>query len=136
MAVTGVGSSTPKVVSQDQVGLAGVTSETFMKLLITQLKNQDPTQPVGNDQLLQQLSSMRNLQANVELTGTLKALGTNQQLSAGAALIGKLVTGKNANNADVYGVADHVSVTNGSTYVGWGSTEIPLTSVTGVYPGQ
>lgn len=136
MAVSGVGSSTPKTVSQDQVGMNGVTSDTFMKLLITQLKNQDPTQPVGNEELLQQLSNMRNLQANIELTGTLKSLGTNQQISSGAALIGKVVTGTNAQNASVYGLADHVSVTGGVAYVGWGETEIPLSSVTGVYPVQ
>lgn len=136
MAVSGVGSSTPKVVSADQIGMNGVTSDTFMKLLITQLKNQDPTEPVGNEQLLQQLSNMRNLQANIELTGTLKSLGTNQQISSGASLIGKVVTGKNAQNADVYGLADHVTVNGGIAYVGWGETEIPLSSVTGVYPVQ
>lgn len=136
MAVSGVGSSTPKTVTQDQIGLNGVTSDTFMKLLITQLQNQDPTQPVGNEELLQQLSNMRNLQANIELQGTLKSLGTNQQISSGASLIGKVVTGKDAQNADVYGLADHVTVNGGVAYVGWGNTEIPLSSVTGVYPVQ
>lgn len=136
MAVDGVNgsSSTPKVVSKDQIGLNGVTSDVFMKLLIEQLKNQDPTEPVGNDQLLNQLSSMRALQANVELTDTLKTFGTNQQISAGASLIGKFVIGTDDNNANVYGVADHVTVKDGSAYVGWGETEIPMKNISGVYP--
>lgn len=137
MPVTGVSSSNPpKIVTQDQVGLNGVTSDVFMKLLITQLKNQDPTQPVGNEELLQQLSNMRNLQANIELTSTLKGFSTNQQISSGASLIGKVVVGNDAQNKEVYGVADHISVKAGSAYVGWGETEIPLSSVTGVYPVQ
>lgn len=138
MAVNGVNgsSSTPNVVSKDQVGLNGVSSDVFMKLLIEQLKNQDPTQPVGNDELLQQLSSMRNLQANVELTDTLKGFATNQQISAGSALIGKFVTGTDDKNASVYGVADHVSVKDGNAYIGWNDTEIPLKNVSGVYPVQ
>src|SRR5262245_13028553 len=121
MAVSGVNgsSSTPTVVDKDKVGLNGVTSDVFMKLLIEQLKNQDPTEPVGNEELLQQLSAMRNLQANVELTDTLKGFATNQQISAGASLIGKFVTGTDADNKNVYGVADHVTVKDGDAYVGW-----------------
>src|SRR5689334_14930971 len=85
--------------------LTNLTSNNFLKLLITQLQNQDPTQPVGNDELLQQLSAMRALQSNVELSDTLNNLANNQAISSGAAFLGKIVTGTNANQQPVTGIA-------------------------------
>lgn len=133
MAVNSVGSSSqPQIVDKDKIGFNGLTSDTFMKLLIAQLQNQDPTQPVGNEELLQQLSSMRNLQSNIELSATLKGLASNQQVSAGAAFLGKRVTGLNADRVEVTGVADRVFLRDGSLVLGMGRDEVKVSDVTGV----
>lgn len=110
-------------------GLSALTPEDFLKLLITQLQNQDPTQPMDNGQLLSQLSSMQSLQSNIDLRTTLDGLTLNQQLSEGASLIGKTITGTDGNNNSVSGVVDHVAVRSGVSYVGFGTTEIPVSSV-------
>jgi len=138
MAVSGITSSTttgttdPPVVDKDKTGFNSLTSDTFLKLLITQLQNQDPTAPMGNDELLNQLSNMRNLQANIELSDTLKSFGQNEKMSSGAALLGKLITGTNADNKEITGVADRVFVQNGDTLVGIGTDQVSLGKVTGV----
>lgn len=137
MAVSGITSSnssstTPAVVDKDKTGFNGLTSDTFLKLLITQLQNQDPTAPMGNDELLQQLANMRNLQANIELSDTLKSFGQDQQMSSGAALLGKIITGTTASNKEVNGIADRVFLRDGNTIVGIGTEEVALSKVTGV----
>jgi len=136
MAVSGVngGSQTSNngSVASDQQGFAGLTADHFMKLLITQLQNQDPMEPVGNEQLLNQLSIMRNLQANIELTDSLKGITSNQQLSTAAGFIGKTVTGMTADQEDVTGVAERAFLREGAAYVAVGSKEIPLANVTSV----
>jgi len=133
MAVDGVnGTSQPAIVNKDQTGFNALTSETFLKLLITQLQNQDPTAPVGNEELLQQLSSMRSLQSNIELSDTLKDLNTNQQITSGASFLGTIVTGTTSNNKSVTGVADRVFVDNGNTILGIGDDNVPVKNVTGV----
>ena len=136
MSVSGISSassttsSTPATSSSN--GFGSLTSTDFLKLLITELQNQDPTQPTSNAELLQQLSSMQGLQSNLDLSKTLTALSANQQLSSGASFLGKSITGTDANNNSVTGVADRVLVQNGSTVIGIGNSEIPLANVTGV----
>lgn len=113
-------------------GFAALTSQDFMKMLLAELKNQDPTQPVSNSDLLQQLSQMQSLQSNVELNSTLSSFASNQQITSGASFLGKLVTGTDANKKPVSGIADSVSSQNGTVTIGVGSSSIPIANLTGV----
>jgi flagellar basal-body rod modification protein FlgD len=134
MAVNGVGSTSTDVpiVDKEKTGFAGLNSETFMKLLITQLQSQDPLEPMGNDELLSQISMMRNLQANIELGDAMKSITSNQQLSTAAAFIGREVTGTSFDQGEVSGVADRAFLRDGAAFVGVGTAEIPLSQVTTV----
>jgi flagellar basal-body rod modification protein FlgD len=137
MSVTGVtstGSSASSATSaaSSSSGFNGLDSTAFLKLLITQLQNQDPTQPTSNEELLQQLSAMRSLQSNIELSDTLKSFASNQDLTAGASFLGKSITGTDANNNQVAGVADRVFVQDGKTILGIGNSEVPLANVSAV----
>jgi flagellar basal-body rod modification protein FlgD len=113
-------------------GFAALTSQDFLKMLITELQNQDPTQPVSNSELLQQLSQMQALQSNVELNTTLSNLSNNQQVSSGASFLGKVVSGTDAKNNPVNGVADSVFLQNGTLMIGVGSSALSIANVTGV----
>jgi flagellar basal-body rod modification protein FlgD len=130
-AVSSTGAGVP-VVDRSQTGFAGLNSETFMKLLITQLQSQDPLEPMGNDELLSQISMMRNLQANIELGDAMKSITSNQQLSTAATFIGKTVTGVAADDSEVSGVADRAFLRDGLAYVGIGQAEVPLSQITTV----
>jgi len=135
MAVSGVNntnSTDAQVVDKSKTGFNGLTSDTFLKLLIAQLQNQDPTAPVGNDELLQQLSSMRSLQSNIELSDTLKAFNNNQQVASGAAFLGKVVTGTNADQKEVTGIADRVFLAEGKLMIGMGTDSVEISKITGV----
>lgn len=39
-----------------------LTSQDFLKLLVTQLTYQDPLDPMGNEELLRQISSIREIE--------------------------------------------------------------------------
>ena len=120
------------VVERDQIGFAGMTSDTFMKLLITELQNQDPLSPMESSDMLNQLSMMRNLQANIELADALEAITSNQQLSTAAAFIGKQITGKDSNQNEVNGVVDRAFLRDNQAYVGMGNVEVLLSQVDSV----
>jgi len=120
------------VVESDQIGFAGLNADTFMTLLITQLQNQDPLDPTGNEELLNQLSTMRNLQSNIELGDAMKAITTNQQLSTAATFIGKTVSGTALDQTQVSGVAERAFLRDGQAYVGVGTAELPLSGVEAV----
>ena len=105
-------SSTGQTVDPSTQGFNGLTSQDFLKLLITELQSQDPTQPMDNSQLLNQLSQMRNLQASIDLDSSLNSLTMSQQLNAGASFLGKTVTGSDANHNSVTGVVSSVLLQN------------------------
>ena len=71
-----------------------LTGEDFFKLLIAQLSNQDPLEPTSNQELLQQISSIRDIELSTTLTESLKSLTHQQRYASAAGLIGNYVTGR------------------------------------------
>lgn len=91
-------SATTSTTSSDPVrptnAVAGLGTDDFLGLLIAQLRMQDPLEPMGNQELLEQLAAIRDIQASTSLTAQLGQLASQQQLSSAAGLIGHYVTGK------------------------------------------
>ncbi len=71
---------------------AGLSSQDFMRLLTTQLTAQDPLEPMGNEELLRQISSIRDIELSTNLTQSLQRLTGQQNFSSASGLIGKYVT--------------------------------------------
>jgi len=68
-------------------------SDDFLKLLIMQLRDQDPLEPVDNAELLQQISSIREIELSTTLTESLRTLTGQQRFASASSLIGQYVTG-------------------------------------------
>lgn len=72
-------------------GTASEQQDKFLKLLITQLKNQDPLNPLDNAQMTTQIAQMSSLQGIEKLNATLESLASNltgNQAMQAAALVG------------------------------------------------
>jgi flagellar basal-body rod modification protein FlgD len=141
MAINGVsgssGSNSAATVDPQQTGFNALTADSFLKILVTQLQNQDPTNPVSNEDLLNQISSLRALQSNIELGQTLKSLSLNQQLASGTSYIGKAVTGtatgSDGKPTEISGVVDRVMIRNGSTLLGIGNQEVAVDKISEIH---
>ncbi|MFQ5589950.1 MAG: flagellar hook assembly protein FlgD [Phycisphaerae bacterium] len=72
---------------------ADLGSEDFLKLLVTQLTTQDPLEPTGNEELLRQIASIRDIELSTTLTESLGVLTAQQRFASAATLIGHYVTG-------------------------------------------
>ncbi len=109
--IPGVGSTSPSNTSSGSSnGLADVDLDQFLSLLITELQNQDPLNPMDNSQMLEQISQIRQIGSTTKLTDTLAGLANGQDLSMASGMIGKTVTALDAGGKDVQGVVDSVSV--------------------------
>lgn len=76
--------------------------ETFLALLTTQLKNQDPTSPLDTNQFTQQLVQMTGVEQQLLTNDLLKAMAENANASGmgdAVSLIGKTVTAETADAA-------------------------------------
>lgn len=76
-----------------------VNKEDFMQLLVTQLRNQNPFEPVKNEEFLTQLATFSQLEEQQAGTNALQNLVALQQanlvlggLAQGASLVGREVT--------------------------------------------
>lgn len=75
--------------------------QTFLKLLTTQLKNQDPLSPTDTTQMTQQITSMTGVEQQLvtnDLLAALVGMNTGTGLSEGVNMIGKQVTATSDNS--------------------------------------
>lgn len=63
-------------------GDATITATDFLTLLVTQLKNQDPTQPSDPTQYVSQLVGVNSLQQLLDINKQLTSLGGSTSTSA------------------------------------------------------
>ena len=85
-------------------------AQDFIKMMITQLQNQDPTNPAKNEELLAQMSQIGQLQANTSLNESLKGMVLQNQIGSAGNLIGKSVEGLDDRNEEVKGIVNSVRV--------------------------
>ncbi len=91
-----------------------LTPQDFLSLMVTQLQNQDPLSPASDSDLLNQMSSIGQLQSSTDLQSTMSSVTLQTQIGSASALIGKSVTGISTANKSVTGTVDSVGVA-GST---------------------
>jgi flagellar basal-body rod modification protein FlgD len=107
-AATGSTTSTKSTTTNPNATLG---KDAFMKLLLTEMQYQDPTQPMDTGQILQQTSELATLESADNTNNTLTSLATtlqNSQQFSAASLIGKVVdTGDNT----IQGNGDGTSTT-------------------------
>jgi len=65
--------------------------DAFLRLLIAQLKNQDPTNPIDSAQYVAQLATFSSVEQAVKTNAKLDALMTSMALSQADGLIGRSV---------------------------------------------
>jgi flagellar basal-body rod modification protein FlgD len=108
MTTNGVGSNSSSSVQRKAA--YDLKTEDFIKMMITQLQNQDPTEPVKNEELLAQMSQISQLQSSTTLTTTLQGLALQNQIGSASSLIGKVVRGLDAEGDPVDGLVNSIKV--------------------------
>ncbi len=84
--------------------------DQFLKLLISELQNQDPLDPMDNSEMVQQIGQIREIGATDQLTQTLNNLSSSQELVTASSLIGQSVQGLSDDATAVDGVVDRITV--------------------------
>ncbi len=84
--VTPVQNSTSSVATQAATAAAtnsqlGATQDRFLKLLITQMKNQDPLNPMDNSQVTSQMAQLSTVSGIDKLNSTVQALSSSMLAS-------------------------------------------------------
>lgn len=88
-------SSVPGTLRQTQTpsdfSKASLNYDSFLKLLLQQLKSQDPTSPVDQKETLAQLASFSNVEQTIKLNQKLDNMLSQQRVLDASSIIGKHV---------------------------------------------
>ena len=84
--------------------------DSFLKLLISELQNQDPLDPMENSEMVAQIGQIREIGATDQLTQTLTNLSASQELVTASGLIGRQVNGLGDDFSPIDGVVDRITV--------------------------
>jgi flagellar basal-body rod modification protein FlgD len=119
---------------------AGNLDNEFLQLLTTELKNQDPTNPVDSTQMLAQQAQFESLSQMQDLNTNISALIALQGVSQATSLIGETIVGTSSTGAAVTGQVAGIQFVNGTPVLqvntgGASTTTVPvqLSNVTSVY---
>jgi flagellar basal-body rod modification protein FlgD len=103
--------------------------DTFMKLLVAQLKYQDPSKPTDSAALMAQTAQF----TQVEKLGQIATMMTAQQLIGASSLVGRTVTYQDADGATHEGVVKMAKLNGDSEPIlKVGDTDVLLSKVTEV----
>jgi flagellar basal-body rod modification protein FlgD len=114
----------------------GLDTNSFLKLMIAQLQNQDPLNPADNNQLLQQVNEIRNIGATDKLTSTLDSVLLGQNVTSATALIGKQIDALSDDNKKISGVVDRVTITDGTPKLHVGDSVVSLNNISDIEPSS
>jgi flagellar basal-body rod modification protein FlgD len=94
MSVTAIsGATTPAATTQTPATTGGTLDyNSFLELLVAQLKNQDPTNPSDPTAFVSQLASFSSVEQLVNANSKLDTILTQSELSQAAAVIGRTIT--------------------------------------------
>jgi flagellar basal-body rod modification protein FlgD len=134
--------SVPAVASSSALSQAsatglGLTSDSFLKLLVAQLKNQDPLNPIDDTQFTSQLAQFSTLEGVTQLNTNFADLLALQQLTQGANLVGRTVVYQPAGSDSLkLGLVQGIQVQNGQLAVQVNGTLVTLDQVLSVEQAQ
>jgi len=114
---------------ESQLPSAAQQTTDFMKLLLAQLKSQDPMGAMDDKDMMMQFAQLTTVQELQKLTLEIQKLSNSNSMSYAASLIGKEVVAKWGGQT-VEGLVDSVDVDGGNYTLLVGEKRVPLSAVT------
>lgn len=111
------------------VGSPTLDREAFLKLLVAQLKYQDPSKPMDSSAMISQSAQLSVVDKLEAISNTLTESSSANRLTLGGSVIGKQVTYLDKDGATVSALVTGVAFDGATTVLKTGTTDIPLASV-------
>lgn len=111
MDVNPVNSSTSanKSAADQASNKAALDYDTFLTLLVEQMKNQDPTEPMDATEQIAQLATFSQVEQTIQTNKNLELLLQSSNLSQAGAIIGRTLTSADGLTS---GIVEEVKVTS------------------------
>ena len=108
-STTGVTGTTTSSSTSSTASATSIDYDTFLKLLVAQLENQDPTNPMDSTEYLSQLASFSQVEQQIQTNNKLDTMLTASALQTADSAIGKTLTSA---DGSVSGTVSSVKITS------------------------
>lgn len=105
---------TQKTYSPQGGSVQDMNLDVFLNLMLTELQNQDPLDPMDNQEMLNTMGQIRQISASDKLSATLDSVLLGQNVATSAGLIGKEVEGLTNEGRRVTGEVLQVLINDGA----------------------
>jgi len=106
--------------------------QSFLQLLVAQLQNQDPMQPMDDTQFISQLAQFSTLQTMQQIQSSLQSSLGSQLLDHAMSFLGHTVTASGSDGTPVTGTVSGIQLQSGNVLLEVGSTTVNLSDVSEV----
>lgn len=111
--------------------IQSLNTDSFLRLFVTQLQRQDPTQPMDANQMMSELAQLTSVQKMTEMSETFSAAYQTERMSLANNLIGSEVT--YATEAGlVTGVVEGAMANDGVVGVSVGGLFVDIDDIKGI----
>jgi flagellar basal-body rod modification protein FlgD len=127
---TSAGTSTGAAAGAASLTNIAQQKDMFLKLLVAQLKNQDPSAPMDQKDMMAQMTQMSSVEQMGNMLATLQTLNFNSSVSQGVSMIGRPID--YATSTDIDAAIKSSTVTGVSTING--AVKLALADGTSIEP--
>jgi flagellar basal-body rod modification protein FlgD len=106
--------------------------DAFLKLLVAQLKYQDPSKPLDASQMMAQTATFTQVQKLDQLLTAQQSMVSGQHMEAASSMVGRTVTATTTDGVTATGVVLSATFTGSEPTLRVGNRDVPLSSVTEV----
>lgn len=108
---------------------------SFLRLLVTELRHQDPTQPMQDREFISQMAQFSSLEQMTNMNEAIQNLQNSNKATEAFALLGRRVEAVISSTGEaVDGVVSRISYRNGNVRLIVNNRELQLSDVNAVYP--
>ena len=129
-AAAATGAATPATAAAHADSSLG--KDAFLNLLVTQLKHQDPMNPMDDQQFMGQMAQFSTLEQITNLNSSMTAVNFGNEVTQAAGLIGHEITWDNGDGTTGSGVPSKVTIDGQKISLTVGDASVDPTQVTGI----
>ncbi len=111
--------------------------QAFLRLLVTELRHQDPTNPMADKEFISQMAQFSSLEQMQNMNESIQNLHNSSRATEAFALLGKRVDAVVSSSGEtVSGVVSRVSYRNNEVRLIVNNRELQLSEINAVYPAE
>ena len=108
---------------------SALNSDAFMSMLLAQMRNQNPFEPMKDNEMMVQMAQMNSVQELQKMGVSLSEMNQTNQLLSGTGMMGKLVSYSDDEGNLLEALIDSITVDNSEVLLSSGETTIRLSDI-------